>query len=452
MTPVLVVLGKSTKNVVGQSMGEKFSKDKIFAFNLIILFLGFLAFNFSFPQILNLPKFPKKNFKLGLDLQGGVHLVYQADLSQIEEKERKFVMDGLKDILERRVNLFGVSEPLIQVQGERIIVELPGVVDPVKAVEEIGKTPYLEFREESEKFREISEKKEATESEILEAFKPTPLTGRYLKRADFFLDPMTSEPSVTLEFNEEGAKIFEDLTQRNIGKHLAIFIDQKMISSPVVREKISGGKAQITGRFTVEEAKELARNLNAGALPAPIKLISQKNVGPTLGKISLEKSLKAGVVGFFAILVFMIFYYRLLGLMASFALTLYTFFVLSLFKIFNFTLTLSGIGGFLLSLGMAVDANVLIFSRMREELNAGKSFKVALEEGIKRAWPAIRDGNLTTLLVCAILFFFGTSFVRGFAMALSLGILVSMFTAIVVTGNFLRIFVDTRLEKIKILW
>jgi protein-export membrane protein SecD len=435
-------------------MDEIYSKKKIYLFDLAIIFLTFLAFNFCFPQFLNLPKFPRKDFKLGLDLQGGVHLVYQADLSQIDEKEKKSVMEGLKDILERRVNLFGAREPLIQVQGERIIVELPGVIDPARAIEEIGKTPYLEFREESEEFRTILEKeqKEISESELSKLFKPTPLTGRYFKRAEAVLDPMTSEPTVSLEFNEEGAKIFEDLTQKNVGKRLAIFIDQKMISAPVVREKISGGKAQITGRFTIEEARELARNLNAGALPAPIELISQKNVGPTLGKISLVKSIKAGVIGFLAISIFMIIFYRLPGLAASLALIVYLFFTLSLFKLFSFTLTLSGIAGFLLSLGMAVDANVLIFSRMREELREGKKFKEALEEGVKRAWPAIRDGNLTTILACLILFFIGTSFVRGFSMTLSLGILISMFTAIFLTTNFLKVFVGTRLEKIKILW
>jgi len=435
-------------------MDEIYSKKKIYLFNLAIISLTFLAFNFCFPQFLNLPKFPRKDFKLGLDLQGGIHLVYQADLSQIDEKEKKSVMEGLKDILERRVNLFGAREPLIQVQGERIIVELPGVIDPARAIEEIGKTPYLEFREESEEFRTILEKeqKEISESELSKLFKPTPLTGRYLKRAEAVLDPMTSEPTVSLEFNEAGAKIFEDLTQKNVGKRLAIFIDQKMISAPVVREKISGGKAQITGRFTIEEARELARNLNAGALPAPIELISQKNVGPTLGKISLEKSIKAGVIGFLAISIFMIIFYRLPGLAASLALIVYLFFTLSLFKLFSFTLTLSGIAGFLLSLGMAVDANVLIFSRMREELREGKKFKETLEEGVKRAWPAIRDGNLTTILACLILFFIGTSFVRGFSMILSLGILISMFTAIFLTTNFLKVFVGTRLEKIKILW
>jgi protein-export membrane protein SecD len=285
-----------------------------------------------------------------------------------------------------------------------------------------------------------------------EAFKPTSLTGRYLKRADVSLDPITSEASVSLEFNKEGAEIFEKLTERNVGKRLAIFIDKKLISAPVVREKISGGKAQITGNFTLKEAKELARNLNAGALPAPIKLISQKSIGPSLGKISLENSLKAGIFALLAIFIFMVFYYRLPGLMASLALILYLFFLLSLFKIFSFTLTLSGIGALCLSLGMAVDANILIFSRTREELREGKNLNEALKKGLKRSWPAIRDGNVTTLLVCLILFFFGTSFVRGFAMVLSLGILVSMFTAIFVTSNLLKVFVGTRLEKIKVLW
>ena len=431
-----MALGKSIRSVVGQTMDKKISKKSIYIFNLIILILGFLAFNFSFPQFLNLPKFPKKDFKLGLDLQGGISLVYQVDLSQIEEKEKKSVMEGLKDILEKRVNLFGVREPSIQIQGEKILVELSGEVDPEKAVREIGKTPYLEFREE--------------ESEGL--FKPTPLTGRYLKRADLGFSEFTSEPIVILEFNEEGAKIFEELTQRNIEKRLAIFIDGEMISAPVVREKISGGKAQIIGRFTIEEAKELVRNLNAGALPAPIKLVSQKTIGPTLGKISLEKSLKAGIVGFLTISIFMIIIYRIPGLIATLSLFLYLFFTLSLFKIFSFTLTLAGIAGFLLSLGMAVDANILIFSRMREELKEKKSLNEALEKGVKRAWPAIRDGNFTTLLVCFILFFLGTSFVRGFALTLSLGILISMFTAIFLTTNFLKMFFGTKLEGIKFLW
>jgi len=255
-----------------------------------------------------------------------------------------------------------------------------------------------------------------------------------------------------LEFNDEGAKIFEELTEKNVGKILAIYIDGIPISTPVVQEKISGGKAQITGQFTIDEAKNLARNLSAGALPAPITLISQQTVGPILGKISLEQSLKAGIFGFLSILLFMILFYRLPGILASLALGIYVALILSLFKIIPVTLTLAGIGGFILSIGMAVDANILIFSRMREELSSGKSFSVALEEGFRRAWPAIRDGNLTTLIVAAILFGFGTSFVKGFALTLSLGILISMFSAIFITRNFLNIFIGTKLEKINWLW
>ena len=257
---------------------------------------------------------------------------------------------------------------------------------------------------------------------------------------------------VLLQFDDEGSKIFEELTERNIGKPLAIYIDGIPISVPTVQEKISQGKAQITGQFTIEEAKTLARNLNAGALPVPINLISQQSVGPTLGEISLQKSLKAGIFGLIAIVLFLIILYRLPGLLASMALVIYVALILALFKLIPVTLTLAGIGGFILSIGMAIDANILIFSRLREELRSGKSFGVAVEEGFNRAWPAIRDGNLTTLIVALILFSFGTSFVKGFALTLTLGIIISMFSAIIITKNFLRCFVGTKLERIKILW
>ncbi len=257
---------------------------------------------------------------------------------------------------------------------------------------------------------------------------------------------------VLLQFNEEGAQLFGVLTEKNIGKFLPIYIDGILVSAPTVQEKISGGKAQITGSFTVEEAQILSRNLNAGALPVPINLISQQSVGPTLGAISLEKSLKAGMVGFLAIILFIIVFYRLPGILASLALIIYIGLILSIFKLVPVTLTLAGIGGFILSIGMAIDANILIFSRLREELRAGKDFYQAVEEGFERAWSSIRDGNITTLIVAAILFSFGTSFIKGFALTLSLGILVSMFSAIVITRNFLRCFINTKLEKIKWLW
>jgi len=426
---------------------------------LIIVFiflLAFLAGNFIFPEFLKLPYFPERDFELGLDVQGGIHLLYQADLSGIEEKDKSGAMAGLRDVMERRVDLFGVREPIVQIQGERLIIELAGIIDPAEAIRQIGQTPFLEFKEQRENYQEILEKNreviETGEGQIEDPFQSTPLTGKYLKRAELGFDQTTYQALVQLLFDDEGAKIFEELTTRNVGKQLAIYIDQILISAPVVQEKISGGKAQISGQFTVEEAKELARNLNAGALPVPITLISQQSVGPTLGKISLEQSLKAGFLGFLAIIIFMILFYRLPGILAGLALAIYVVLVLSVFKLIPVTLTLAGIGGFILSIGMAIDANVLIFSRMREELRSGKNFAQSLEEGFNRAWPAIRDGNLTTLIVAFILFGFGTSFIKGFATTLSLGILISMFSAIIISKNFLRCFAGTKLEKVKLLW
>ena len=432
-------------------------KKKTYFIVAAIFLLAFLAGSLVYPKFLRLPYFSDIPFKLGLDLQGGIHLLYQADLSQIGEKEKSEAMAGLRDVIERRINLFGVREPIVQIQGERLIVEIAGIIDPAEAIKQIGQTPFLEFKEQRENYQEILAKnkeviKAGGEGQIEDPFQSTNLTGRYLKKAELGFDRTTNLPLVLLQFDDEGAKIFEELTARNVGKQLAIYIDQIPISTPVVQEKISGGKAQITGNFKVEEAKELARNLNAGALPLPIKLISQQAVGPILGKISLEQSLKAGFFGFLAIIIFITLFYRLAGILASLALVIYVILVLAIFKIIPVTLTLAGIGGFILSIGMAIDANVLIFSRMREELRSGKNFSQSLEEGFSRAWPAIRDGNLTTLIVAAILFSFGTSFIKGFATTLSLGILISMFSAIIITKNFLRCFVGTKLEKIKLLW
>ena len=439
-------------------------KKKVYITLALIFILAFFTGNFAYPQLLNLPNFPEAPFKLGLDLQGGTHLVYEADLSNIEKENYGSSMQGLRDVIERRVNLFGVQEPIVQTQetqGQyRLIVELAGVKDPAVAIERIGLTPYLEFKEQKENYQEIVQKnKEIIESgeegqleELEEPFQSTPLTGKYLEKSEINFDQTTMKPMVLLQFNEEGAQLFGVLTEKNIGKFLPIYIDGILISAPTVQEKISGGKAQITGSFTVEEAQVLSRNLNAGALPVPIKLISQQSVGPTLGAISLEKSLKAGMVGFLAIILFIIVFYRLPGVLASLALIIYIGLILSLFKLVPVTLTLAGIGGFILSIGMAIDANILIFSRLREELRAGKDFYQAVEEGFERAWSSIRDGNLTTLIVAAILFSFGTSFIKGFALTLSLGILVSMFSAIVITRNFLRCFINTKLEKIKWLW
>ena len=422
--------------------------------SILIILLGIFLFFFVLPSFydklsnwsetklhFSLGKFPNIPFKLGLDLKGGVELLYEADFSQVKEEKPAVLMEGLRDVIERRINLFGVREPEIQIivtkNHYRLSVKLPGIKDPEEAVKEIGKTPYLEFRE----------LKPNSQNE----FQPTKLTGKYLKRAEVNFNRL-GEPVVSLEFNKEGAQLFEEITKRNVGKPLAIYIDNVLISAPIVRETIKGGKAQIEGKFTIEEAKELARNLNAGALPVPIKLISQRSIGPTLGQISLQKSIKAGLFGFLAIIVFLILIYRLPGILASLALIFYVLLTLSLFKAIPVTLTLSGIGGFLLSIGMAVDANILVFARLREELREGRELSEAIKEGFKRAWPSIRDGNFTTLLIAVILFFIGTSFVKGFATTLILGILASLFSAMVVTRVFLISFLNTPFSKIKRLW
>ncbi len=441
---------------------KKMSRKRVYITILVIFILAFLAGNLDYPQLLKIPYIPDIPFKLGLDLQGGTHLIYEADLSNIEEEDYSSSMQGLRDVIERRVNLFGVREPVVQTQEaagkQRLIVELAGVTDPAQAIEMIGQTPFLEFREQKENYQEIIEgNTELVESgevevELEDPFESTPLTGKYLKKAELSFDQTVYQPLVLLQFDDEGTKIFADLTSKNIGKPLAIYIDGIPISVPIVQEKISGGKAQISGKFTLEEAKTLARNLNAGALPVPITLISQQSVGPTLGEISLQKSLKAGLFGLIGVILFLVIFYRLPGLLASLALAIYVVLVLALFKIVPVTLTLAGIGGFILSIGMAIDANILIFSRLKEEFKEGKSFSVSVEEGFRRAWPSIRDGNLTTLIVALILFSFGTSFVKGFALTLTIGILMSMVSAIIITKNFLKVFASTKLEKVKFLW
>jgi len=450
-------------------------KRKVYLILLGIIILGFLAGNLAYPKYLKtlVPRFWDIPFRLGLDLQGGTHLIYEADLTNIEKQDFSSAMQGLRDIIERRVNLFGVAEPVVQTQEtgdqHRLVVELAGVKDPGEAIKMIGQTPFLEFKKQrkEEERQKILDKQAEIEGMLYEEmqqvegwqlafddpyFEPTGLTGQYLERAELSFDQQLGTPLILIQFDDEGSALFEELTSENIGKILAIYIDNLPISTPVVQDKISGGRAQITGDFTIDEAKELARNLNAGALPVPITLISQQSVGPTLGAVSLEKSLKAGLIGFLLVILFLVVFYRLPGLLASLALAVYIALILSLFKLIPVTLTLAGIGGFILSIGMAVDANILIFSRMREELKREQSFSIALEEGFRRSWPSIRDGNLTTLIVALILFFLGTSFIKGFALTLSIGILLSMFSAIFITRNLLRLFINTRFERIKFLW
>jgi len=623
--------------------------------------LGFAAIDF--PGIWNkgaqfafaktgiaIPTLQEKSFRLGLDLQGGAHLVYEADMSAIPEEDRADALNGVKDVIERRVNTFGVAEPVIQTTTTggtyRIIVELAGVTDISEAIQQIGETPVLEFKESvpeagreltpeeqaqleemqtqdrtaaqavlsraragedfatlmaensivqngaltgitkedylygslveaiqnawttpghivpqlveayegltivkyvqtskiteshlshilicyegamgcttglpeveaniqigklkeqatPENFAELAKQystdgsasgggdlgwaapgqmvapfelgalqtpvggisdpvktefgyhliykqeerqtdaydlerivmKLAQESDIVPdvPWKNTELSGKHLKHAGVELDSSTGVPHVALQFNDEGAKLFGDLTAAHVGEPIAIFLDGEIISSPVVQAAIYGGQAIITGDFTLDEAKLLAQRLNAGALPVPVHLLSQQTVGPILGAVSLEKSVVAACLGFLLVVVFMIAYYRLPGVIAALALTLYLFLNLAAYRIFGVTVTLAGITGFVLSLGMAVDANVLIIERLKEELKAGRDHHAATDEAYRRAWPAIRDGNFTTLIATAILYTFSSSFIQGFALTLSIGVILSMFTAIIVS-------------------
>ena len=410
----------------------------------------------------NLPHFFNLPFRLGLDLRGGTHLVYEADLSQIEKGRYSESMQGVRDVIERRINIYGVTEPVVQIDkvGEhyRLIIELAGIKDISQAIKMIGETPSLDFREARalEETNTILEKQKAGDQQALledPYFKPpTPLTGRYLKSAQINFDPNTNKPEVDLQFNDEGAKLFEEITGANVGKQLAIYLDGLPISMPVVQEAIAGGKARITGSFTAEEAKTLVRRLNAGALPVPIKLINQQSIGASLGETSLKQSLKAGLVGLLAVALFMIFWYRLPGFLSVIALLIYTAIVLAIFRLIPGTLTLAGIAGFILSIGMAVDANILIFERMKEELKSGKSLRGAIDDGFKRAWTSIRDSNISSLITCLILFWLGTSIIKGFALTLTIGILVSMFSAINITRTFLKWFISGRTEERRWLW
>ena len=619
---------------------------------------------------LGLPRMPEKSFNLGLDLQGGAHLVYQADVSQIDANERGAAVEGVRDVIERRVNALGVSEPIVQTtkvgDSYRIIVELPGVTDINQAIQMIGETPILEFKEQNneppreltaeekkglEDFNKSAKKKagealkkakagldfaglvkdysddvvsknnagylnfisknspyfdlfdwaeKAKDSEISkdlvdsyeglnvlkrgaerdgqeevkanhilicylgakncdtpvytkekakekaqelynqanaenffqlakdnstdpgskdsggdlgwfgkgmmvkefeeavfgaqvgqivgpvetqfgfhiiykqdkriskeyelwrvlvkikketdilppqEEWKATGLSGKQLERSEVVSDPQTGVVQVSLSFDSEGKDLFAAITERNVGKPVAIFLDGQPISIPNVNEPIRDGRAVISGAFSLQEAKVLSQRLNAGALPVPVELISQQSVGATLGAESLTKSLKAGLVGTFIVVIFMILYYRLPGLLAAIALLVYAVLTMAISKLIGVTLTLSGIAGVIMSIGMAVDANVLIFERMKEELRLGKSLKAATEEGFLRAWPSIRDSNLSTLITCVMLIWFGTSFVQGFAVTLTVGILVSMFTAITITRTMMRFIVPWFAEK-----
>lgn len=508
--------------------------------------------------------FKELKVHLGLDLKGGSRLVYDADLSQLPAADRLDALEGARDVIERRVNAFGVSEPLVQTSQsgstERLIVELAGIQNIDAAIKQIGETPLLEFREEGQPqtlndeeraaieqsnadqrrraedvltkahqagadfaalAREFSEDQGSKEqggdidfqrrenlvepfanaifdtltvgvisSALVESpfgyhiikktdertvdqdgqsitevrsshilfvtrstepqpagFVTTGLTGKQLKRAQVSFDPNSGVPEVLLQFDDEGRQLFADITKRNLQKPVAIYLDGTPISQPVVQSEITTGEAVISGTFTLPEAKQLVQRLNAGALPVPITLVSQRTVGPTLGRDAVERSAFAGVVGLLAVVLFMLIVYRGFGLIAVISLSAYTVLVLAIFKLWPVTLTLAGIAGFILSIGMAVDANILIFERIREELRRGRTGNEALEEGFRRAWLSIRDSNVSSLITTFLLAWFGTSIIKGFAITLAIGILVSMFTAITIARTLLRLLGGRWLER-----
>lgn len=385
-------------------------------------------------------------FKLGLDLSGGTQLVYRADLSQIPASEAADSMEALRDTIERRVNLFGVSEPLVQTETagtltgspeQRLLIELPGVTDTQRAIELIGQTPVLEFRMVKPG---VDLSTASASSSVNDLFEPSAITGKELSSAQLQFQGqgnLAQEPVVVLHFNAEGAQRFADLTRANVGRVFGIFLDGAAISTPVIREAIPNGTAVISGGFSAQQAKDLARNLNYGALPVPISLLSTQSVSGTLGAEAVQDGIMAGLWGLAAVVIFMLVWYRLPGLIAALALIIYAFVSLALFQLVPVTLTAAGIAAFILSVGMAVDANVLIFERVKEELRSGKHIDEALHDGFGRAWPSIRDSNISSMITAVILFWFGTSLIKGFALVFGLGVLVSMLTAITISRTLL---------------
>ncbi|MFA6295569.1 MAG: protein translocase subunit SecD [Candidatus Paceibacterota bacterium] len=405
-------------------------------------------------------------FRLGLDLSGGSHLVFKADVSKIAPADVADSMSALRDDVEKRVNTFGVSEPLVQTESGaalsskesayKLIVELPGVSDPDKAAAAIGATPRLEFRVVTAADMKAFEAKISSftstttqESEYIAMFKPTGLNGTMIGRASLAFDQTTGAPQVGLNFNSDGRKLFSDITKSHVGDYIGIFLDDRLIQAPVVREEIPNGQAVISGGFTLPEAQTLVRNLNYGALPVPITLISTQTIGPSLGQAAINGGIKSGIIAFLIIALFLIIWYRLPGFVAVIALGVYTVIMLAIFKLLPVTLTAAGIAGFIITIGMAVDANILIFERMKEELNRGRGIWDAMHEGFARAWLSIRDSNISSIITGFILFKFGsTSVITGFALVFVIGVLVSMFTAITASRMFLYATAPSKTSKL----
>ncbi len=421
---------------------------RVFAF--VALIVGFLLTYFVWATQAN----PESayQFKLGLDLAGGTELVYKADMSQTPAAEQSDALAALQGVIERRVNLFGVAEPLVQTERasalsgiteDRLIVDLPGVTDIKAAVAALGQTPILEF-----KLATTTNMGTTTATTYI----ATGLTGRYLSSAALQFGTGATAglaaPTVVLNFNSDGAALFEKITAANVGHVLAIFLDGQPISTPVIQQAIPGGQASITGNFTATQARDLVRNLNFGALPVPITLENSSAVGPTLGAAAISAGVFAGIVGFIIVALFMISWYRLPGFVAAVALVEYLAFMLSVIKVIPVTLTASGIAGLIISVGMAVDANVLIFERTKEELREGKGAREAVHIGFSRAWPAIRDGHLTMIISGIILYWLGTSIVQGFALVFVLGVLASFISAVSLSRIFLLAIVPEHKEGI----
>jgi len=415
---------------------------RIIAVIMLLLagFAGYFTYSSEMKKEGTFGGFP---FKYGLDLRGGTHLVYQADTKAANTDDINGAMESLRDTIERRINAFGIAEPIVQTEkasvgGEdvyKLIVELPGVTDLATAEDLIGKTPILEFKLLSKAAEEAT----STESiDPAKAFENTALSGRYLKNASLNFNPTTGEPTVSLAFNDEGKAIFAKITKENVGRALAIFLDGTPISTPVIREEIKDGRAEISGSFTPESARELVRNLNYGALPLPIARVGSQSVGASLGDGALHASAKAGIVSFIVIAIFLILWYRLPGVIATVALASYVALNLAIFKLIGVTLTSAGLAGFVLSMGMAVDANILIFERFKEEIKRGLNLQDAVHEGFKRAWLSIRDSNLSSIITGVILFYLATTpLIKGFALVFIIGVAVSAFTAITMTRVFL---------------
>ena len=402
----------------------------------------------------------------GLDLQGGLQVLLEADVPA-EQEITDDAMSATRTIVDQRVNALGVAEPIVQRQGERrLSVELPGIDNPEQAVALLKETALMEFVDvgsnpmapgtrvrtdfttgEISNFSEMTSKAKDGESvSVEEIIFSTIMTGADLESANVGRDPVTSEYIIGFTLSDRGADIFGDYTSKNVGSYLAIVLDGRVISAPVIRDAITNGQGQISGNFTSESANQLALQLRYGALPVPLTVLNSRTVGPTLGQDSVRLSLMAGIIGFSAVALFMLLYYRMPGAIAVLTLAMYSAITFALFKLIPVTLTLPGIAGFVLSVGVAVDANILIFERLKEELRAGRRLTIAVDEGFRRAWPSIRDSNISTLITCTILFWFGNTFgasiVKGFALTLAIGVGVSLFTAILATRTLMHVFLD----------